>query len=119
MKNRKFVEVCLYEVKPEKTEEFEDLIKKVFKHHKSFSGVIDVRYIKRTHRPVSFAGAKKAEPAIRLTRKPQSVTYVLYWELKDEIAHAKATKSGLEKFFKEFQRCLVKPPRIILGESII
>ncbi|MFC1790067.1 hypothetical protein ACFLZP_01130 [Patescibacteria group bacterium] len=113
-----FVEVCLYEVKPNRTSEFEALIKKVLKHHSEFPGVKDVRYIKRTHRPVSFGGAKRAEPAIRLTRKPQFVTYVLYWELDNSITHAKATKSGLEHFFKEFARCLTKPPKIILGERI-
>ena len=120
MSNKKnsFIEVCLYEVKPNKTEEFEELVERVAKHHSKYPGVIDVRYVKRTHRPVSFSGAKKAEPAIKLTRKPQSVTYVLYWELDNEISHAKATKSGLKHFFKEFARCLIKPPKIILGERI-
>jgi hypothetical protein len=118
MTKNNFIEICLYEVKPDRTEEFEALIKKVSKHHSKFPGVKDVRYLKRTHRPVSFGGAKRAEPAIKLTRKPQSVTYVLYWELDDAIAHAKATQSGLKHFFKEFARCLVKPPKIILGERI-
>ena len=119
MKNKNtFVEVCLYEVKPDKTEEFEDLIKRVLKHHSECPGVKDVRYMKRTHRPASFSGAKRAEPAIRLTRKPQSVTYVLYWELNNVVTHAKATKSGLEHFFREFARCLIKPAKIILGKRI-
>lgn len=115
---KNFIEVCLYEVKPEKAEEFEELIRKVIKHHSIFPGVIDVKYMKRTHRPVDFGGAKRAEPAIRLTRAQNSITYILYWELKDEIIHAKATKSGLEHFFSEFRRCLTKPPKIILGERI-
>ncbi len=117
-KSSRFVEVCLYEVKPDKTEEFEELIRKVLKHHSKYPGVIDVRYMKRTHRSVDFGGARGAEPAIRLTRPPKSVTYVLYWELKDKFVHAKATKSGLEHFFKDFRRCLLKPPTIILGERI-
>ncbi len=115
---KNFVEVCIYEVKPEKTEEFEQLVDRVAKHHKNFRGVIDVKYIKRTHRPVDFGGATKGKPAIKLTKKPQSITYILYWELKDEKVHAKATKAGLERFFKEFRRCLIKPPKIILGERI-
>lgn len=117
MKNS-FVEVCIYEVKSNKTDEFELLIEKVVKHHKDFPGVIDVRYIKRTHRPADFKSVKEGKPAIKLTRPPQSVTYVLYWELNNEITHAKATKSGLKNFFKEFTRCLLKPPKIILGERI-
>lgn len=113
-----FIEVCIYEVKADKTVEFEELIKKVYKHHSKFSGVIDVRYMRRTHRPVDFGGAKRAERAIKLTKKQDSVTYVLYWELKDPVVHAKATKSGLEHFFSDFRKCLVKPPKIILGERI-
>jgi len=74
--------------------------------------------MKRTHRPNSFAGAKKGEPAIRLSQKPKFVTYVLYWELDNEIVHGKATQSGLKHFFKEFARCLVKPPKMILGERV-
>ena len=116
--NKNFIEVCLYEVKPDKTEEFEELIRKVLKHHSEFPGVIDVRYMRRTHRPVDFGGAKRAEPAIKLTKKQDSITHILYWELKDAIVHAKATKSGLEHFFSEFRRCLIKPPKIILGERI-
>lgn len=117
-KQKTFVEVCIYEVKPDRTEEFEDLIDKVAKHHSEYPGVIDVRYAKRTHRPTDFSGVKKGEPAIKLTRKPKVVTYVLYWELDNEIVHGKATKSGLKHFFKEFARCLIKPPRIILGERL-
>lgn len=117
MKNT-FVEVCIYEVKPNKTDEFEILIEKVIKHHQNFPGTIDVRYMKRTHRQADFNSARKGEPAIRLTKTPKSVTYVLYWELDNEITHGKATKSGLEKFYKEFTRCLVTMPKIILGERI-
>lgn len=117
MKNS-FVEICLYEVKPNKTEEFEALIKKVIKHHKIFPGVVDIRYMKRTHRQKDFKSVQNGEPSVKLTRTPNSVTYVLYWELKDKLVHAKATKSGLEKFYREFSRYLVTMPKIILGERI-
>ncbi|MGD0766155.1 MAG: hypothetical protein ABR978_07600 [Dehalococcoidia bacterium] len=113
-----FVEICIYEVKAGKAEDFEQLLRKVLKHHSEFPGVIDIRYVKRTHRPVDFSGAKGGEPAIRLTRARDSEVYVLYWELIDKVAHAEATKSGLEHFFSDFRRCLVKPPKIILGERI-
>ena len=113
-----FVEVCLYQVKPNKTEEFEDLVKRVGKHHRQFDGAIDVRYMKRTHRQGDFASVKAGKPPIRLTRPPKAVTYVLYWELRNEVAHGKATKSGLGLFFKEFARCVVTTPKIILGERI-
>ena len=117
-KPRTFVEVCVYEVKPDKAEQFEQLIERVAKHHRDFLGVIDVRYMKRTHRQGDFASVKAGKPPIRLSRTPKSVTYVLYWELDNEMTHGKATKSGLERFFKEFTRCLVTTPKIMLGERI-
>jgi len=38
--------------------------------------------------------------------------------LDDEVAHGKATKSGLEHFFRDFVRCLVTTPNMILGQRI-
>jgi len=116
LNSKTFVEVCVYEVKPNKTQEFEELIERVACHHRDFPGVIDVRYMKRTHRQGDFATVKQGKPPIRLSRAPKSVTYVLYWEMDSEVTHGKATKSGLEHFFKEFTRCLVTTPKIILGE---
>ena len=114
-----FVEVCVYQVDPEKAIEFESLVARVCDHHKSFPGAIDVRYMKRTHRPGSFASAKRGEPPLRLTRAQRALTYVLYWELETPIAHGRATRSGLSLFFKEFRRCLLSPPKILLGERIV
>ena len=115
---RNFVEICIYKVKPERTEEFEQLIQRVVDHHRAFPGVREVRYMRRTHRPRDFTSAKKGLPAIRLTRKPKEVTYALYWALDDEMVHGKATKSGLEHFFRDFTRCLVTTPSMILGQRI-
>jgi hypothetical protein len=113
-----FVEVCIYEVKPDKTEQFEELIQRVARHHQEFPGVLDVRYMRRTHRQGDFSAVRAGEPPIQLSRPPKSVTYVLYWELENEAAHGKATRSGLDQFYKEFTRCLITMPKIILGKRI-
>ena len=113
-----FVEVCIYEVKPDKTDQFEELIQRISTHHREYPGVIDVRYMKRTHRQGDFSDVREGKPAIRLKRAPKSVTYVLYWELENEVVHGKATQSGLDLFYKEFTRCLLSMPKIILGERI-
>ena len=114
-----FTEICIYEVKPNKTEEFEQLIREVAEHHKSCDGTISVNYVKRTHRQKDFNSVKMGEPAIRLTRTAKSVTYILHWETESEIVHGKASKSGLDLFYKRFTRCLITMPKIILGEQII
>jgi len=114
-----FMEICLYDVKPTKVNDFDNLLKEVSEHHDSFSGVIDIKYIKKTHRFSDFNSVKAGEPAIRLTRKPQKVKYVLCWELDNEIIYGKITQVGLDKYYKRFNRCLLAPPNIILGERII
>ena len=116
---KSFIEVCLYEVKPTKVDEFIELIIEVAEHHKSFKGVIDVKYMHRTHRQEDFNSVKIGKPAIRLSRKPQKEIFTLFWECSDEMVHAQATKAGLDKFYKRFQRCLTTMPKIILGEKII
>ena len=117
MKNS-FAEICIYQVKPTKVEEFEKLIKCVSEHYKSFKGVLNVKYFKRTHRQKDFQSAKAGEPPVRLQRQGETITYMLFWELENEKIHGEVTRSGLEKFYKEFNRCLTTMPKIILGTEI-
>ena len=100
-----FNEICIYEAKIEKQEEIEQLMKDVADFYLQQDGVIDVKYIKRTHRQADFNAVK--------------VTYVLHWTLKDEETHARVSKLGLENFYKRWNRCLTTMPKIILGENIV
>ena len=114
-----FNEICIYEAKIEKQDEIEALMKEVAEFYLSQSGVIDVKYIKRTHRQKDFNAVKEGEPPIRLTRQVGKVTYMLYWVLENEEAHARVGKLGLEKFYKRWNRCLTTMPKILLGENIV
>ncbi|MFR2657867.1 MAG: hypothetical protein ACLS99_15360, partial [Enterococcus faecalis] len=100
-------------------EEIEELMKEVAAFYLEQDGVIDVHYIKRTHRQKDFNAVKAGEPPIRLTRNVGKVTYVLYWVLEDEETHARISKVALEKFYKRWNRCLITMPKIILGENIV
>ncbi len=113
-----FVEVCIYEVRADRTDEFEELVHRVAEHHRSHPGVIDVRYMKRTHRQDDFNAIRDGKPARPLVRRGKAVTYVLYWELDDEVVHGAATKSGLGLFYGQFRRCLLSAPRILLGTRL-
>jgi len=114
-----FYEICIYEVKPQKEEEVEQLMREVAAFYKSQEGVIDVKYIKRTHRQKDFNAVKNGELPIRLTRITDKITYVLYWELENEEVHARLCPPALEKFYKRWTRCLTTMPKIILGEKIV
>lgn len=114
-----FNEICIYEAKIDKQNEIEMLMKEVAEFYKSQAGVIDVTYIKRTHRQKDFNAVKEGELPIRLTRNVEKVTYVLHWILESEEAHARVSKLGIEKFYKRWTRCLTTMPKIILGENVV
>ena len=114
-----FNEICIYEVKVEKQDEFEELVKEVAVFYKSHCGVFDVKYIKRTHRQEDFNAAKNGEPPIKLTRFQGKVTYILVWILDNEKIHGELTKAGLERYYKRFNRCLTTMPKILLGEDLV
>jgi len=49
-----FNEICIYEAKLTKLDEIEELMKEVAEFYLQQDGVIDVHYIKRTHRQKDF-----------------------------------------------------------------
>lgn len=114
-----FNEICIYEAKIEKQDEIEALMKEVAEFYLFQPGVIDVKYIKRTHRQKDFNAVKAGEPPIRLTRQIGKVTYMLYLAVENEEVHASLAKPGLEKFYKRWNRCLTTMPKILLGENIV
>lgn len=114
-----FNEICIYEAKLTKLDDIETLMKEVAEFYLKQDGVIDVHYIKRTHRQKDFKAVKEGELPVRLTRNVGKITYVLYWVLKDEETHARVSKLGMEKFYKRWSRCLITMPKIILGENIV
>ena len=114
-----FNEICIYEAKIEKQEEIEALMKEVTAFYMTQPGVIDVKYIKRTHRQEDFNAVKAGEPPIRLTRYVGKVTYMLYLVLENEEAHGALALAALEKFYKRWNRCLTTMPKIYLGENIV
>lgn len=114
-----FNEICIYEAKIDKQDEIETLMKEVAEFYLSQPGVIDVKYIKRTHRQEDFKAVKEGKSPIRLTKWVGKVTYILHWTLEDEETHARVSKLGLEQFYKRWNRCLTTMPKIILGENIV
>lgn len=114
-----FNEICIYEAKIEKQDEIEALMKEVAEFYLAQPGVLDVKYIKRTHRQEDFNAVKEGKPPIRLSRYVGKVTYMLYWSLDSEDTHARVSKLGLELFYKRWNRCLTTMPKILLGENIV
>ena len=116
--DKTFVEVCIFEVKPNKTEEFEDILKNIVEFQREKPGVLDIRYMKRTHRFTDFDEIRNGEPSKRIQRIIKSVKYIMFWELESEVVHGKATQAFFQRFDKEISRCLVAPADKHLGERL-
>lgn len=114
-----FNEICIYEAKIDKQDEIEALMKEVAEFYLTQPGVIDVKYIKRTHRQKDFNAVKAGEVPIRLTRNVGKVTYLLHMVIENEQAHADLCVAALDKFYKRWNRCLTTMPKIYLGENIV
>ena len=54
-----FHEICIYEAKVEKQDEIEALMREVAGFYREQPGVIDVKYVKRTHRQADFKAVKE------------------------------------------------------------
>ena len=113
-----FHEICIYEAKIEKQDEIEQLMREVASFYKAQDGVIDVTYVKRTHRQKDFNAVKNGDVPIQLTKYVGKVTYILHWILSDKEAHARVSKLGIEQFYKRWTRCLTTMPKIMLGEEV-
>ena len=114
-----FYEVCVYEAKVDRQDEIEELMREVAEFYLAQPGVIDVKYIKRTHRQEDFQAVKEGKLPIRLTRFVGKVTYVLFLKVESEQVHADLCQPALEKFYKRWNRCLTTMPKIILGEAVV
>ena len=113
-----FYEICIYQAKIEKQEILETLMKEVAEYYLQQKGVIDVKYIKRTHRQKDFNAMRTGLPPVRLQRQIDKVIYILYLVVENEQAHGDLAKLGYDKFYKRWPSCLIKMPTIYLGETI-
>lgn len=113
-----FVEVCIFQVKPDKVDEFEKLIDEMERFQKEFDGTIEIKYMKRTHTLDGTDVLNSGEPAKKLIRIIKAVKYVFYWELMDSTVHGKATMELFQRFGRDFNRLLVMPADKLVGDRV-
>lgn len=108
-----FCEVKLFQVKPDKVEEFEKLIAAVAEEQKQQKGCIDIKYVKRSY---IFDDIK--EPPRELTKIVKCVKYYSYWEFDSLEDYSDATHWLFERYAKEIFKLLLMPFEINCGYSI-
>ena len=110
-----FSEVKLFQVHPDKTSEFEALIRQVAAEQLLQAGCRDIRCIKRFF---TIDGVEAGQPPRELTRIVKCVKYYAYWEFDSKENYGKAIAWFFERFGKQIMKLLIMPFDISCGERI-
>ena len=112
-----FTEICIYQVKPQKIEEFELLMLEVKPFLEKQEGLLLLRLIKRGYH-IDMEQIKEGLPPLKLTRIVKSVKYMLYWEFDTKEHYGIAQKNLYESYWKSIEKCLIVPHDKYLGEVL-
>ena len=111
-----FSEVKLFQVKPDKIDEFEKLIASISNEQKHQNGCIDIRYMKRFY---TVDGIENGKPPRELTKIVKCVKYFSYWGFDNIENYGKAVEWFFTNHMKQIQKLLIVPFDINCGYSII
>ena len=112
-----FTEICIYQVKPQKIEEFELLMLEVKTLLEKQEGLLLLRLIKRGYH-IDMEQIKEGLPPLKLTRIVKSVKYMLYWEFDTKESYGAAQKNLYNSYWKSIEKCLIVPHDKYLGEQL-
>ena len=112
-----FSEICIYQVKPQKTEEFEALMQEAKAFLEKQEGLLLLRLVKRGYH-IDMEQIKEGLPPLEITRIVKCVKYVLYWEFDTKESYGAAQKNLYNSYWKSIEKCLIVPHDKYLGEGI-
>ncbi len=110
-----FSEIKLFQVKPDKFEQFEAKIGPIATEQLKQPGCITIKYMKRFY---TIDGVELGEAPRELTRIVKCVKYYSFWEFDNKENYGKATKWFFENYLKEIQKMLIAPFDISCGNSL-
>ena len=113
--SQSFTEMLLFQVKPDKTAEFEALVQALKVQQAGRPGCTGIRYFKRFY---TFDGVETGQPPRELTRIVKCVKYYAYWEFDSIEACGKASGWLFENHLKPVSKFLIMPFEINSGYSI-
>ena len=110
-----FIELKLLQVRPDKYERFEALIREISANQLKCEGCISLKYFKRFF---TIDGIELGEPPRELTKIVKCVRYYSFWEFDTKENYGKAIKAFFENYNKELQELLIASFDINLGCSL-
>ena len=93
-----FTEICIYQVKPQKAEEFEALMMEAKHFLEKQEGLLSLRFFKRGYR-IDMEQIREGLPPLAITRIVKSVKYVLYWEFETKEHYGAAQKNLYDSYW--------------------
>lgn len=113
-----FSEICIYQVKPDKVEEFESIMNEARPFLEERAGLLQLRLMKRGYK-IDMEQIREGQPPVELTRIVQCAKYVLFWEFESKEDYGRAQKDLYGSYWKLIDKCLIQPHDKYLGEVII
>ena len=113
--NKTFIEIKLFQVKPDKLDQFVRMIEGMSNDQLKCEGCISIKYVKRFF---TIDGVELGEPPRELTKIVKCVKYYSYWEFDTKENYGKAIKVFFENYNKELQKLLISPFDVNLGFSL-
>ena len=110
-----FAEIKLFQVKPEKTEQFETFVERMSAEQAKWEGCVSIRYLKRFY---TIDGIELGNPPRELTKVVKCVKYYSYWEFDSKENYGKAIKRFFDCCNKDLQKLLIAPFDINLGYTL-
>ncbi|MBH1942097.1 hypothetical protein I5677_14440 [Mobilitalea sibirica] len=109
-----FSEVKTFQVKPDKVDEFENLIKTIVEEQKIQCGCINAKYLKRF-----YIFDVIGELPRKLTKIVKCVRYYSFWEFDTIENYTAATNWFFKKYNKQINKCLIMPFEINCGDTLL
>ncbi|MCL2031226.1 MAG: antibiotic biosynthesis monooxygenase [Oscillospiraceae bacterium] len=114
-RENRFLEIKLFQVKPDKTAEFEALATEIAEEQKRRPGCTDIKYMKRFY---TVDGIGSGDPPRELTKIVKCVKYFSCWEFDHKENYGKAVEWFFTECLKPVQRLLIAPFDIHCGDSV-
>ncbi len=113
--DKSFAEIKLFQVKPDKTEQFEEMTERMSAAQSKWEGCISIKYIKRFY---TIDGIELGNPPRELTKVVKCVKYYSFWEFDSKENYGKAIKLFFDCYMKDLQKLLISPFDISLGNTL-
>lgn len=112
-----FSEIKIFQVKPDKIDDFNKLASEISLKQRQQIGCVDVKYFKRFY---TFDGASPYDgnPPKELTRIVKCIKYYSYWEFDNKENYGKATKWFFDNYYKTIEKLLIMPFDINCGNNV-